>query len=81
MGKHRGKNRVKRYRVVPGDGYPCPRCGKPTEIREHTEVTEKHFAQPFYYSRWFNCIDRRCRTTLIMPPRFIVWKEAREIWE
>ena len=78
MGKTK---KAKKYKVIPGDGDLCPRCGQPTEIREHTEVTAKHFNQPFYYSRWFNCVNSRCRTTLVMPSRFIVWKEKREIWE
>jgi len=49
-------------KIVGENGDPCPRCGKPTEIREHREVTEKQLQQPFYYSRWFYCTNRRCRT-------------------
>lgn len=67
--------RVKRYNVINTLGEPCPRCGGPTEVREHTEITEKHLAQPFYYSRWFFCTNRQCRTQLIMPSKFIVWGE------
>ena len=63
----------KRSVVVEGDGDPCPRCGQPTQLREHVEVTAKHLAQPFYYRRWFNCTNRNCRTKLIMPNRYVVW--------
>jgi hypothetical protein len=69
----RKKNRV----VVSLDGDPCPRCGQSTEIREHGEITSKHLRQPYYYTRWFNCINPRCRTTLIMPERYRVWKEKQ----
>jgi hypothetical protein len=33
--------------------------------------------RPFYYSRWFNCINPDCRTTLIMPERFKVFNDPR----
>jgi transposase len=39
----RGKKN-KRYLIVAGDGDPCPRCGKPTQIREHDAITAKHLA-------------------------------------
>jgi hypothetical protein len=28
-------------RIIPGDGNPCPRCGQPTQIREHKVITER----------------------------------------
>jgi hypothetical protein len=62
-------------------GDPCPRCGEPTQIREHAAITEKHLRQPFYYSRWFCCINPHCATKEIMPHRFRVWADTREIWE
>ena len=34
--------------VVPGKGDPCPRCGRPTQIREHGVITDKHRRQPFF---------------------------------
>jgi hypothetical protein len=34
-----------RYKVVGLNGNPCLRCGKPTQIREHTEITAKHLSQ------------------------------------
>jgi hypothetical protein len=61
------------YVVVPGQGDPCPRCGRATEIREHPEIGERQLRQPFYYKRWYNCRNDNCRTTLIMPERFKVW--------
>ncbi|GEM_PF-4860871 len=54
-------------------GPPCPRCGQPTEVREHKAVTAKELARPFYYSRWYNCANRSCRATLIMPEEFKVF--------
>lgn len=61
-------------KIIPGEGDPCPRCKKPTQIREHLEVLQSHLNQPFYYSRWFNCENPRCRTTLIMPERYRVMR-------
>ena len=60
----------KKYVVVGHNGKACHRCGRSTEIREHPEVTEKHLAQPYYYSRWFNCVNPKCRTTLIMDDQY-----------
>lgn len=80
-------DRVKRYRVIGREGTPCPRCGQPTEVRVHTEITERERRRPFYYSRWFNCVNERCLTKLIMPPEFIVWNNqgvrdaARSKWD
>lgn len=72
-------NKKGKYKVVPGLGNPCPRCHRYTEIREHTEITEKHLTQPFYYSRWFRCNNARCQVTQYMPEEFKVFKEKREI--
>jgi hypothetical protein len=69
----RTRRKAKRYVIVPGDGDSCPRCNQPTEIREHDAIREKHLAQPFYYTRWFCCVNQQCRTTLMMPERFKVW--------
>jgi hypothetical protein len=33
------------HKVVGMNGDPCPRCGEPTQIREHTEITAKDLAQ------------------------------------
>jgi hypothetical protein len=66
-------NMPKNTRIVGFDGPPCRRCGRPTEIREHERITEKELAKPSYYTRWYNCRNQNCRTTLIMPPEFKVW--------
>jgi len=58
---------------LPIEGPPCPRCQHPTEVREHKAITAKELARPFYYSRWYNCANRNCRTTLIMPEEFKVF--------
>jgi hypothetical protein len=55
--------------VVPGDGDPCPRCGKPMQIREYDGVDEKHVRS---YTRWFCCMNKTCKTTLVMPARYKV---------
>jgi hypothetical protein len=26
--------------------------------------------QPFYYTRWFRCTNKGCKTTLVMPERY-----------
>ena len=66
-----------RHVVVGENGDPCPRCGKPTEIRTHPAITGKHLAQPFYYSRWFYCLNPDCRTKQIMPDRYMVMPKIR----
>ena len=68
--ERREKNRPKP--TVAGGGIPCPRCGQLTQIREHKELTDKILAQPFYYSRWFYCDNKRCKTTLIMRDEYKV---------
>lgn len=70
-----GKHKRAKPKIVAGAGDPCPRCGQPTEIREHVQITARELRRPFYYSRWFNCTNPRCQTTLIMPSRFIVWND------
>jgi len=67
--------------IVPGPGPECHRCHRPTEIRQHKFITEKHLRQPFYYSRWFVCQNKNCATTQIMPDEFRVFADTREIWE
>jgi len=73
-------NKKKRQRdravVVPGDGDPCPRCGVPMQIREYSELTDKHLHRPYFYTRWFCCMNKSCRTTLVMPARYKVMNPA-----
>lgn len=63
-----------RHKIVGNDGDPCPRCGRPTQIREHIEIRPKQLAQPYYYSRWFYCAHTACETNQIMPPRYQVFQ-------
>jgi hypothetical protein len=69
--------------VIEGDGDPCPRCGLPTEIREHAAITDKHLAQPFHYTRWFHCTRPECATKGIRPDRYRVFRDeqTRARWE
>jgi hypothetical protein len=66
---------AKNSKIVSLKGPPCPRCGCATEIREHERITAKELAQPFYYSRWYNCPNHGCKTTTIMPDEFKVWSK------
>jgi hypothetical protein len=58
--------------IIPGYGDPCPRCGVPMEIREHNGVGEKQLRQPYYYTRWFYCMNKNCKTKPVMPERYKV---------
>jgi len=60
------KRERKKSIVIPGDGDPCPRCGEPMQIREY----EKQLHQPPFYNRWFCCMNKTCKTKLVMPARF-----------
>lgn len=73
MGKKRPKSAT-----IGANGIPCPRCGQPTEIKEHVEIGARQRRQPFYYSRWFNCANAECATTLIMRDEFRVFNNPEE---
>jgi hypothetical protein len=83
MNKQKNKRKKWPHIVIGNDGDRCPRCGMPTEIREHTAITAKHLAQPFYYRRWFYCTEPTCRTNRIMPPEFRVFRneQTRTQWK
>lgn len=68
----------KKYVVVSENGPRCPRCGRHMQVREHDRVREKQLRQPYYYSRWYNCSHRSCKTTLVMPEGYKVWNDPRE---
>jgi hypothetical protein len=74
MMRWRGRRKFKdsEYVIVPGGGVPCPRCRRPTQIREHARITEKHLTQRYYFSRWFRCMHRDCSTKLVMVEEFKV---------
>ena len=54
------------------DGPPCPGCGCATEVRKYERIGPKQLMRPLYYSRWYCCMNKHCRTTLIMPEEFKV---------
>lgn len=61
--------------IIGTDGIPCPRCGKPTEIRAHAVIRQRQLSQPYYYSQWYNCAAADCATTLIMRDEFKVYTD------
>ena len=67
-----------RYQVTSQSGPACPRCGKPSQVREHREITEKELRRPFYYLRWFYCRNTRCQTTMFSFAKDIVWNSTPE---
>ena len=66
-------SKQKKYRVVSNEGVKCPRCNRPSQIREHIALTERQVRQPFYYSKWFSCFYPDCKTTVFMLDEFKVW--------
>jgi hypothetical protein len=66
-----GKRNRKKCLVIPGDGDPCPRCGEPMQIREYDGVDKKLPSHPFFI-RWFCCMNKACKATLVMPARYKV---------
>jgi hypothetical protein len=68
----------KKYVIVSENGPPCPRCGRHMQVREHDCVREKQLRQPYYYSCWYNCSHRNCKTTLVMPEEYKVWNDYQE---
>ena len=57
--------------VIPGDGDACPRCGQPMQIREYDGIDEKQLREPSN-TRWFCCMNKTRKTTLVMPARYKV---------
>lgn len=58
-------------RAKGGIGPICPRCQRPTVRWVHSAS----FIPPKdrgYYSEWYECLARDCKTSLIMPPQFFV---------
>ena len=66
------KRMRKKCVVVSGEGDPCPRCSKPMQIREYDGIDKQGLRQPPFYIRWFCCMNKSCRTTLVMPARYKV---------
>jgi hypothetical protein len=69
--RRRQSNRV----VLPGAGPACPRCGRPMQIREHRDITAELLRKPYYFSRWYRCMHRDCKTTLVTPDEFKVYNQ------
>ena len=42
------------------------------QIREYSNLTDKHLHPSYFYTRWFCCTNKNCRTTLVMPERYKV---------
>ena len=66
----------KTYIIVSENGPPCPRCRRHMQVREHDRIREKQLRQPFYYSRWFRCMHKGCKTTIVHREEFKVWNTA-----
>lgn len=60
-------------RVVDEKGEPCPTCNKPSQTREHKEVKMKQLRQPYYFTRWFYCTNKSCKTKMFMLDKYKVW--------
>ena len=70
--------RRRRFVVLNERGPGCPRCGRPMQIREHDRIREKQLRQPFYYSRWFRCMHKGCKTNIVHREEFKVWNTAED---
>jgi hypothetical protein len=66
----KGKRFRKKSIVIPGDGDPCPRCGNPMQIRGYAGPNEEPERRASFYTRWFCCMNKNCKTTLVMPARY-----------
>jgi len=83
MRKQRHHKRWQRQHTVSLNGDPCPRCHQPTEVHQHNRIKQKHLNQPYYYSRWFVCVNPKCRTEKIMLERYRVYRdiEAQQTYD
>ena len=70
--KNQGDMKRRKPIVIPGDGDRCPRCGVPMQIREPDSIGDRQQRQRFFYTRWFCCMNKQCKTTLVMPARYKV---------
>ena len=61
---------VAKAKTISLDGPPCKRCGNPMVIVKHPP-SWKPKAGKIYYSFWYKCTTKKCKTSLVMP------KEAR----
>jgi len=42
------------------------------QIREYADLSEKQERRASFYTRWFCCKNKTCKTTLVMPARYKV---------
>jgi len=42
------------------------------QIRQYEATDEEQLRQPSSYTRWFCCMNKTCKTTLVMPARYKV---------
>jgi hypothetical protein len=59
--------------VISKNGLPCPRCGRPMEVREHSSISAKQLDKRYYYRCWFYCTYPDCRTCQVMRHEDRVW--------
>ncbi len=73
------KKQMKRNRIeTDEDGLPCPRCGNISIVREHIEITGKLLSKPYYYSKWFKCSNRHCKTDIFYDETYRVYPNKTE---
>jgi hypothetical protein len=65
----KGKRSRKKCVVVPGDGDPCLAVASQCKSGTMLTPTKNKNAERFFYSRWFDCMNKSCKTTLVMPER------------
>lgn len=65
------------HRTTDEVGKPCIKCGTLTQVREHTHLTDKHLRQPYYFSKWYCCINPNCKTTIFMDEKYKVWNKNK----
>jgi hypothetical protein len=58
--------------LMGSDGPPCACCKKPMAIYEHRIITERMLQQPYYYFRWYRCLNHDCVTTVVWVEEFKV---------
>ena len=72
-GQRRAKAYAKFQQTV-REGIACPSCLEATEIRTHAAITPKLTRQPYYYARWYMCLNPTCATTMISRNEDRVWR-------
>lgn len=61
-----------KFKIIECEGVPCPRCHRPMQVREHTQITDKRLRQPYYFRRWFYCTHGDCGVRSYMIEAFKV---------